>query len=281
MRPVWCSSENRKWKRISKPPLYEKVDSGLQVTFEVMIPPYSNENITYYFAYCVPYTYSDLQHKIAALKTDYFKFLNHNDENNKYSLEYDKYRKEYNDDIKNILNNSNSSTKKSLMHNPKYFWDHLLENDTYDQKDIHELKFSYTDIYFNHRVLTLTNNNLNLDLITISSTKGMITDDYENPNIENIFPNQEEEKIQMFSYCKTQPPSNIDEMIRNKKSRKNKSKKKVIFISARVHPGEVVSSYIADGIIEYLIRDNDIRAKLLRDKYVFKIVPMLNPEGVM
>lgn len=42
MRPVWCSSENRKWKRITKAPLYEKIDSGLQVTFEVMIPPYSN-----------------------------------------------------------------------------------------------------------------------------------------------------------------------------------------------------------------------------------------------
>jgi len=42
MKPVWCSSINRKWKKISKSPLYEKVDKGLQVTFEVTIPPYSN-----------------------------------------------------------------------------------------------------------------------------------------------------------------------------------------------------------------------------------------------
>ena len=44
MRPVWCSSVNKKWKRISKGPLYEKTDNGLQVTFEVTIPPYTNGN---------------------------------------------------------------------------------------------------------------------------------------------------------------------------------------------------------------------------------------------
>lgn len=223
-----------------------------------------------------------MQHKISALESDYINFLNYNKlDDNKYSLDYDKDRKDYNDYIKNILIRQNSSSKNSLMLNPKYFWDHLQEDEVVDQKEVHELKFSYTDIYFNHRVLTHTINNLNLDLITISSTQGMLTDEFEEPNVENIFPNQAENKIQMFNYCKTQPPSDINEMIRNKKSRKPKSKKKIIFISARVHPGEVVSSYITDGIIEYLLRENDIRAKQLRDKYVFKIVPMINPDGVM
>ncbi|ORX44214.1 hypothetical protein BCR36DRAFT_406546 [Piromyces finnis] len=250
LRPVWCSSENRKWKKISKAPLYEKVDTGLQVTFEVTIPPQNNgRKINLYY----------------------------NDEDNVNSLNYDEsQKKDYNNYIKNILIHSNSSTKKSLMINPKYFWDHLLEDENNS-----ELKFNYTDIYFNHRVLIRTGSNLNLDLITISSTKSMIRDEYEELNVKNIFPNQMEKKIQMFNYSKVQTASTIDEIIRNKKLQYNQSKKKIIFISARVHPGEVVSSYIVDGIIEYLMRENDVRAKLLRDKFVFKIVPMLNPEGVI
>jgi len=80
MRPVWCSSINKKWKRVSKTPLYEKVDNELQVTFEVIIPPHLGD-ITYYFAYCIPYTYSDLQHRLLALKTDYLKYISNKNNN--------------------------------------------------------------------------------------------------------------------------------------------------------------------------------------------------------
>ncbi|EDV22329.1 uncharacterized protein TRIADDRAFT_28493 [Trichoplax adhaerens] len=55
--------------------------------------------------------------------------------------------------------------------------------------------------------------------------------------------------------------------------------KKLIFISARVHPGESPSSYVCQGIIDFLISDSPA-AKILRDNLVFKIVPMLNPDGV-
>jgi len=56
-------------------------------------------------------------------------------------------------------------------------------------------------------------------------------------------------------------------------------KRKGIFLTARVHPGEANSSYVMQGIIKYLLDDNKY-AKSLRNFYVFKIVPMLNPEGV-
>ena len=54
----------------------------------------------------------------------------------------------------------------------------------------------------------------------------------------------------------------------------------IVFISARVHPGETPSSYVMKGIIKFLLKKNDIRAQLLRDNFVFKLVPMINPDGV-
>lgn len=39
--------------------------------------------------------------------------------------------------------------------------------------------------------------------------------------------------------------------------------KKYIFISARVHPGEVPSSHVMNGILKGLVTDNDV-SRLLR-----------------
>ncbi len=56
--------------------------------------------------------------------------------------------------------------------------------------------------------------------------------------------------------------------------------RKGIIISARVHPGETVASWICRGIMHFLTSDCE-DAKLLRRKYVFKVIPMLNPDGVI
>lgn len=53
-----------------------------------------------------------------------------------------------------------------------------------------------------------------------------------------------------------------------------------IIITARIHPGESVSSYVCNGIIEFLL-SNDEKAKKLRQNFIFKIIPMLNPDGVI
>ena len=44
--------------------------------------------------------------------------------------------------------------------------------------------------------------------------------------------------------------------------------KKIIFLSARVHPGETQSSFVMNGFLKFLLRDNDVRAEALRRKYV-------------
>ncbi|CAH2276640.1 cytosolic carboxypeptidase 3 isoform X1, partial [Pelobates cultripes] len=57
-------------------------------------------------------------------------------------------------------------------------------------------------------------------------------------------------------------------------------KKRAIIVTARVHPGETNSSWMMKGFLDYILstkRD----ACLLRDTFVFKVVPMLNPDGVI
>eukprot|EP00760_Papus_ankaliazontas_P000919 PhM_4_TR10312/c0_g1_i1/m.71333 len=57
--------------------------------------------------------------------------------------------------------------------------------------------------------------------------------------------------------------------------------KKVIVVSARVHPGETPASYIMQGFLNFLMSRTDPRAIAARKHYVFRVVPMLNPDGVV
>ena len=53
-----------------------------------------------------------------------------------------------------------------------------------------------------------------------------------------------------------------------------------VVLTARVHPGESNASFMMRGCIEFLC-SQDPRAIKLRDHFVFKVVPMLNPDGVI
>ena len=52
-----------------------------------------------------------------------------------------------------------------------------------------------------------------------------------------------------------------------------------IFISARVHPGEVASSYILNGILKTIF-SGEAEISMLLERFVFYIVPIINPDGV-
>ncbi|XP_032686214.1 cytosolic carboxypeptidase 1-like isoform X3 [Odontomachus brunneus] len=56
--------------------------------------------------------------------------------------------------------------------------------------------------------------------------------------------------------------------------------RKVIFLTSRVHPGESNASWVMHGTLKALLSDSQYACSL-RDDYVFKIVPMLNIEGVV
>ena len=53
-----------------------------------------------------------------------------------------------------------------------------------------------------------------------------------------------------------------------------------IIFTARVHPGETSGSYVIESVINNLL-NNSIISNSLLDKYIFKIIPMLNPDGVI
>lgn len=57
------------------------------------------------------------------------------------------------------------------------------------------------------------------------------------------------------------------------------SHKRCVVISARVHPGETPASWMMRGMLDFITGES-AEARLLRSLFVFKIVPMLNPDGV-
>ena len=59
------------------------------------------------------------------------------------------------------------------------------------------------------------------------------------------------------------------------------NEKKCVLITGRIHSGETVSSYVVQGLIDFLVNLNHPISKYLRDKFIFKIIPMLNIDGVI
>lgn len=95
----------------------------------------------------------------------------------------------------------------------------------------------------------------------------------------NSYPSHEEESKDLSM---TTSGRRINRM-RKKKSfgfkRNEHKRKKGVVITARVHSGETVSSFMCQGALDFLVGDTQ-KARLLRSHFVFKVVPMLNPDGV-
>jgi len=86
--------------------------------------------------------------------------------------------------------------------------------------------------------------------------------------------------VQRTILCKSLAGNNCDLItITNPASTLSQlSKRSGVILTARVHPGESNASWVMQGILNFLISASP-EAQALRDAYVFKIVPMLNPDG--
>jgi cytosolic carboxypeptidase protein 2/3 len=81
--------------------------------------------------------------------------------------------------------------------------------------------------------------------------------------------------------CRSIARNRVDYItITDRETTDNKYKRKGVLLTARMHPGEVVGSWMINGAIEFLT-SSDPEADLLRKHLVFKIIPMLNPDGVV
>jgi hypothetical protein len=58
------------------------------------------------------------------------------------------------------------------------------------------------------------------------------------------------------------------------------SRKRVVIITGRVHSGETPASFALEGMLQFLTDALDPRAQELRKRFVFCIIPHLNPDGV-
>ena len=57
--------------------------------------------------------------------------------------------------------------------------------------------------------------------------------------------------------------------------------RKGVILTARVHPGESVGSWMMKGALDFLVDSDSVEAEYLRQNFVFKVIPMLNPDGVI
>ncbi|XP_041483945.1 cytosolic carboxypeptidase-like protein 5 isoform X1 [Lytechinus variegatus] len=109
-------------------------------------------------------------------------------------------------------------------------------------------------IYYHRELLCHSLDKLRVDLITISSCHG-ITNERE-PRLHRLFPDTSVERARKFKG------------------------KRVYFLSSRVHPGETPASFVFNGFFDFILRSKDERAIQLRKQFVFKLIPLLNPDGV-
>lgn len=110
-------------------------------------------------------------------------------------------------------------------------------------------------VYLHRQLLARSIERRRVDLVTISSTDGM----------------GEERELPVDDAC----------LFPEKGPRPNSFPgKPVVLVTARVHPGETPASHVANGLLSFLLRPDDPRARRLRDRFVFKLVCMLNPDGV-
>ncbi|TRY67361.1 hypothetical protein TCAL_03285, partial [Tigriopus californicus] len=56
--------------------------------------------------------------------------------------------------------------------------------------------------------------------------------------------------------------------------------RKLVVLTSRVHPGETNASFMMEGVLDQLVSDSQL-ASVLRSNFIFKLVPMLNVEGVI
>jgi hypothetical protein len=121
-------------------------------------------------------------------------------------------------------------------------------------------------IYYHRELLTRSMEGRRIDLLTISGNNGLL---------EML-----EEPITSAEGAMEGTPPACLLPSEGERPRAFVSTKPVFLLTARVHPGETPASHVMDGLLEFLLNTSDPRAHALRERFVFLIVPMINPDGV-
>ena len=115
-------------------------------------------------------------------------------------------------------------------------------------------KIKNKNIYYHDEILTLSKEKRNIHLLTITSKKNIIYNKKES-NINGLFPDKNRCNLILHD-------------------------KHIIFITARVHPGETPGTLMFNGILKLLIDNDNQMSKILLDNFIFKLIPIINVDGV-
>lgn len=133
----------------------------------------------------------------------------------------------------------------------------LSYSETIRKAEVYEAKYaSHPKIYFHRETLAHSIEKRNMELWTISSHY-LKTDEHDDL-IPGLFPDHEGDVTR----------------------RPKKFKKPTVFLTSRVHPGETPGSYVLNGILDFLLNEKEEQARILRKRFVFKVIPILNVDGV-
>ncbi|KAM9778172.1 cytosolic carboxypeptidase-like protein 5 isoform 4-T5 [Syngnathus typhle] len=111
------------------------------------------------------------------------------------------------------------------------------------------------EVYYRRELLCRSLDGNRVDLLTVTNCSGMM--DEREPRLPQLFPDVDTLRPHRFE------------------------NKRVFFLSSRVHPGETPSSFVFNGFLDFILKKDDPRAHALRNMFVFKLIPMLNPDGVV
>ena len=176
-------------------------------------------------------------------------------------------------------NNISHTLNTNSLYTLKYTYSFKYENDTV--YFAYAKPFSYTDLA--NYLTNIKSNYSNISRInTLCESFGKlkceyltITEDIEDYlDYENEVKDMNQVAKHMARYKKTRT-KNISKIRIPEKHQE----KKGIVLMARVHSGETVSSYMLNGALDFILSDSKT-AIFLRKNFVFKIIPMLNPDGV-
>ena len=115
-------------------------------------------------------------------------------------------------------------------------------------------KKNETNIYYHDEILTLSKEKRKIHLLTITS-KSNVESSKKEQYISGLFPEKNRNNLTLHD-------------------------RHIIFITARVHPGETPGTLTFNGILKTLINADNPLNKLLLDNFVFKLIPIINVDGV-
>lgn len=138
--------------------------------------------------------------------------------------------------------------------------DYSFTNYFYSLSWDYEFEFDGDAVYFSYS-LPYTYSDLKRDLAVI-----------ENDEVKSSY-------VLISTLCKTL--SVVDCPMLTITNRNGRPDKKCVVLTARQHPGETVGSFMMRGAINFLTDSESMEAHILRENFVFKVIPMLNPDGVI